>query len=37
MIDAAAIVYFEKISFADALYFTFVTGVKCPPAKPRAY
>lgn len=25
--DAAAIAYFEKMSFADALYFTFVTGL----------
>ena len=27
VIDAAAIAYFEKMSFADALYFTFVTGL----------
>ncbi len=27
VVDAAAIAYFEKISFADALYFTFVTGL----------
>jgi voltage-gated potassium channel len=25
--DAAAIAYFEKMPFADALYFTFVTGL----------
>ena len=27
MVNAAAIAYFEKMSFADALYFTFVTGL----------
>ena len=27
MVNAAAIAYFEKISFADALYITFVTGL----------
>lgn len=27
MADAAVIAYFEKISFADALYFTLVTGL----------
>jgi len=27
VVDAAAIAYFEKMSFADALYFTFVTGL----------
>ena len=27
VVDAAAITYFEKMSFADALYFTFVTGL----------
>ena len=27
VINAAAIAYFEKMSFADALYFTFVTGL----------
>ena len=27
VVDAAAIAYFEKISFADALYFSFVTGL----------
>ena len=25
--DAAVIAYFEKITFADALYFTFITGL----------
>ena len=27
VIDAVAVAYFEKMSFADALYFTFVTGL----------
>jgi voltage-gated potassium channel len=27
VVDAAAIAYFEKLPFADALYFTFVTGL----------
>ncbi len=27
VVNAAAIVYFEKMPFADALYFTFVTGL----------
>jgi voltage-gated potassium channel len=27
VVDAAAIAYFEKMPFADALYFTFVTGL----------
>jgi voltage-gated potassium channel len=27
MVNAAAIAYFEKMSFADALYFTLVTGL----------
>jgi voltage-gated potassium channel len=27
VINAAAIAYYENISFADALYFTFVTGL----------
>ena len=27
VVDAAAIAYFEKMRFADALYFTFVTGL----------
>ena len=27
VINAAAITYFEKIPFADALYFSFVTGL----------
>jgi len=27
VINAAAIAYFEKISFADALYFTFATAL----------
>jgi len=27
VVDAAAIAYLEKLSFADALYFTFVTGL----------
>ena len=27
VIDAAAIAYFEKIPFTDALYFTFITGL----------
>jgi voltage-gated potassium channel len=27
VVDAAAITYFEKMPFADALYFTFVTGL----------
>jgi voltage-gated potassium channel len=27
VVDAIAITYFEKISFADALYFTFITGL----------
>ena len=27
VVDASAIAYFEKMSFADALYFTFVTGL----------
>jgi voltage-gated potassium channel len=27
MVNAAAIAYFEKMSFGDALYFTFVTGL----------
>lgn len=27
VIDAAAIAYFEKMSFTDALYFTLVTGL----------
>ena len=27
VVDAAAIAFFEKLPFADALYFTFVTGL----------
>ena len=27
VVNAAAIAYFEKMPFADALYFTFVTGL----------
>jgi voltage-gated potassium channel len=27
VVDAAAIAYFEKMPFADALYFSFVTGL----------
>jgi hypothetical protein len=27
VVDAAAIAYFEKVGFGDALYFTFVTGL----------
>ena len=27
VVDAAAITYFEKMPFADALYFSFVTGL----------
>jgi uncharacterized membrane protein len=27
LVDAAAVAYFEKMPFADALYFTFVTGL----------
>jgi voltage-gated potassium channel len=27
VVDAAVIAYFEKMPFADALYFTFVTGL----------
>lgn len=27
VVDAAAIAYFEKMRFADALYFTLVTGL----------
>jgi voltage-gated potassium channel len=27
VVDAAAIAYFEKMPFADGLYFTFVTGL----------
>jgi voltage-gated potassium channel Kch len=27
VINAAAIAYYENISFADALYFTFITGL----------
>jgi voltage-gated potassium channel len=27
LVDAVVIAYFEKMSFADALYFTFVTGL----------
>ena len=27
IVNAAAIAYFEKMPFADALYFTFVTGL----------
>ena len=27
VVDAAAIAYFEKMPFADALYFTFITGL----------
>jgi len=27
LMDACAIAYFEKLSVADALYFTFVTGI----------
>ena len=27
VVDAAAIAYLEKLPFADALYFTFVTGL----------
>ncbi len=27
VLNAAAIAYFEKMQFADALYFTFVTGL----------
>ena len=27
VVNAAAIAYFEKIPFADALYFTFITGL----------
>jgi voltage-gated potassium channel len=27
VVDAAAIAYFEKMDFGDALYFTFVTGL----------
>jgi voltage-gated potassium channel len=27
VVDAAAIAYFEKMPFSDALYFTFVTGL----------
>jgi uncharacterized membrane protein len=27
VVDAAAIAYFEQIPFADALYFSFVTGL----------
>ena len=27
VVDAVAIAYFEKMRFADALYFTFVTGL----------
>ena len=27
VVDAVAIAYFEKMPFADALYFTFVTGL----------
>lgn len=27
VVNAAAITYFEKMPFADALYFTFVTGL----------
>lgn len=27
VVDAAAIAYFEKMPFGDALYFTFVTGL----------
>jgi hypothetical protein len=27
VIDAAAITYFEQIPFADALYFSFITGL----------
>jgi len=27
VIDAVAIAYFEKMAFADSLYFTFVTGL----------
>ena len=27
VVDAAAIAYFEKIPFAEALYFSFVTGL----------
>ncbi len=27
MVNAAAIAYFEKMPFGDALYFTFVTGL----------
>jgi voltage-gated potassium channel len=27
VIDAAAIAYFEKMPFSDALYFTFITGL----------
>ena len=27
VVDAAAIAYFEKMPFVDALYFTFVTGL----------
>ena len=27
VIDAVAIAYFENISFADAMYFTFITGL----------
>jgi uncharacterized membrane protein len=27
VVDAAAIAYFEKIPFAEALYFAFVTGL----------
>jgi voltage-gated potassium channel len=27
LVDAVAIAYFEKMPFADALYFTFVTGL----------
>ena len=27
VVDAAAIAFFEKIPFADALYFSFITGL----------
>ena len=27
VVDAAAIAYFEQIPFADALYFSFITGL----------
>ena len=27
VVDAAAIAYFEKMPFVDALYFTFITGL----------